>query len=133
MRNWVTFFAVYGVTAMLAYFPGGLIADRVSARVLITTSLLATAAGDVVMASTPGRAVLTALFAYWGVTTIFLFWAAIIRATREWGGARAQGAAFGFPRRRSWAHRRGASQHRRAAVRPRAARGQWGARPGPTP
>ena len=89
-------FAVYGVTAMLAYFPGGLIADRVSARVLITTSLLATAAGDVVMASTPGRAVLTALFAYWGVTTIFLFWAAIIRATREWGGARAQGAAFGF-------------------------------------
>lgn len=89
-------FAAYGVTAMLAYFPGGLIADRVSARVLITTSLLATAAGGVVMASIPAPAVLTALFAYWGVTTIFLFWAALIRATREWGGALAQGAAFGF-------------------------------------
>src|SRR5687768_7471760 len=28
-------FAVYGVTAMLAYFPGGLLADRLSARLLM--------------------------------------------------------------------------------------------------
>ena len=38
-------FAVYGVTAMLAYFPGGMIADRVSVRNLLVASLLATALG----------------------------------------------------------------------------------------
>ncbi|RLD31329.1 MAG: MFS transporter, partial [Bacteroidetes bacterium] len=31
--------AVYGITAMLAYFPGGALADRFSARKLMTLSL----------------------------------------------------------------------------------------------
>jgi hypothetical protein len=35
------------------------------------------------------------LYGYWGVTTILLFWAALIRATREWGGKSLQGRAFG--------------------------------------
>ena len=37
--------AVYGIMAMLAYFPGGLLADRYSARKLISLSLLATGLG----------------------------------------------------------------------------------------
>ena len=36
------------------------------------------------------------LYGYWGVTTILLFWAALIRATREWGGTTSQGRAFGI-------------------------------------
>jgi nitrate/nitrite transporter NarK len=36
------------------------------------------------------------LYGYWGITTIFLFWGALIRATREWGGQSAQGMAFGI-------------------------------------
>ena len=41
-------FALYGVIAMLSYFPGGLLADRFSARSLLAFSLLATAAGGLV-------------------------------------------------------------------------------------
>ncbi len=89
-------FAAYGVAAMLAYFPGGVLADRFTARTLLTWSLLATAAGGVYFATLPGVGGLTALYAYWGVTTIFLFWGALIRATRWWGGALAQGRAFGI-------------------------------------
>ncbi len=89
-------FAVYGITAMLAYFPGGAIADRFSARSLMTFSLAATAAGGLYMSSFPGTAQMAALYGYWGITTIFLFWAAMIRATREWGGEHAQGKAFGI-------------------------------------
>ena len=89
-------FAVYGVTAMLAYFPGGVLADRLPARGLLTLSLVATAAGGAYLATLPGRAGLALLYGYWGVTTILLFWAAMIRATREWGGAHAQGRAFGI-------------------------------------
>ena len=89
-------FAVYGVMAMIAYFPGGMLADRFSARALLTISLLATGAGGFYMATYPGTLGMALLYGYWGVTTILLLWAALIRATREWGGTTSQGRAFGF-------------------------------------
>ena len=89
-------FAVYGITAMLSYFPGGAIADRFSARRLLTLSLFATAAGGLYMATIPGAVQMALLYGFWGITTIFLFWGALIRATREWGGNSAQGTAFGI-------------------------------------
>lgn len=88
-------FALYGVTAMIAYFPGGALADRYPARTLLTASLFATAAGGFYMATIPAAVNMAVLYAFWGVTTIFLFWGALIRATREWGGQSSQGVAFG--------------------------------------
>ncbi len=90
------FFAVYGIMAMIAYFPGGALADRFSARGLLTASLITTSAGGLYMATFPGSVGLALLFGYWGITTILLFWAALIRATREWGGHDEQGMAFGI-------------------------------------
>jgi nitrate/nitrite transporter NarK len=89
-------FAAYGLTAMAAYFPGGVIADRFPARKLMSIALLATAAGGFYLATGPGRIGMTLLYAWWGVTTILLFWAAMMRATRTWGGTLAQGRAFGI-------------------------------------
>jgi len=89
-------FAVYGIMAMIAYFPGGALADRFSARALLTASMIATSAGGLYMATYPGTVGLALLYGYWGITTILLFWAALIRATREWGGHDAQGKAFGI-------------------------------------
>jgi sugar phosphate permease len=89
-------FAVYGVTAMASYFPGGAIADRFSARFLLTASLVATGLGGFYMATIPGAVGMAVLYGFWGITTIFLFWGALIRATREWGGDTSQGAAFGI-------------------------------------
>ena len=89
-------FAVYGVLAMIAYFPGGALADRFSARALLSLSLVATGLGGLYLATYPGVVGLVVLFAYWGVTTILLFWAALLRATREWGGDDSQGRAFGI-------------------------------------
>lgn len=89
-------FAAYGVTAMLSYFPGGTIADRYSARGLMTLSLFATGLGGIYMATFPGELEMALLYAYWGVTTIFLFWGALIKSTREWGGILSQGKAFGI-------------------------------------
>jgi MFS family permease len=89
-------FAVYGITAMLCYFPGGAVADRYSARTLLATSLIATGLGGLYMATIPGAMGMAVLYGFWGVTTIFLFWGALIRATREWGGGTEQGMAFGL-------------------------------------
>lgn len=88
-------FALYGIMAMLVYFPGGMVADRFSPRRLMSFSLFATALGGLYYAQLPGHEGLAVLFAYWGVTTIFLFWAAMIKVTRMWGGETTQGKAFG--------------------------------------
>jgi len=88
--------AVYGMVAMLAYFPGGPLADRFPARRLLTGSLLCTSVGGLYFATFPGYRGMWLLFAYWGLTTILLFWAALIRATREWGGPGKQGRAYGL-------------------------------------
>jgi sugar phosphate permease len=88
--------AVYGVTAMLAYFPGGPLADKFEARKLLALSLLSTALGGVYFATFPSVQGMAVLFGYWGFTTILLFWAALIRATRDWGGEHEQGRAYGI-------------------------------------
>ena len=89
-------FAVYGITAMIAYFPGGALADRYTARSLLAMSLAVTSIGGIYMATIPGAAGMAVLYGFWGVTTILLFWGALIRATRDWGGREAQGTAFGI-------------------------------------
>lgn len=89
-------FSAYGVVAMLSYFPGGPLADRFGARKLMTIALVSTATGGLVMAGAPPLKTLVWLYAAWGLTTVLVFWAALIRATRHWGGEDWQGGAFGL-------------------------------------
>jgi nitrate/nitrite transporter NarK len=89
-------FAIYGITAMISYFPGGALADRIPARTLIVTALFATAIGGLYMATIPGALQMAMLYGYWGVTTIFLFWGALITTTRDWGSDKSQGVSFGL-------------------------------------
>ena len=91
-----TAFSAYGVVAFASYFFGGPLADRFPARTLIGLSLGLTGLGGFILAVDPGFVVLIALYAFWGFSTIFLLWAAMIRATRVWGGTGFQGRAFGF-------------------------------------
>lgn len=88
--------AMYGVFAMLSYFPGGPLADRFPTRKLLAMSLWTTAAGGLYLASFPGYRGAAFLWGFFGVTTILFFWAALIRATRDWGGANVQGRAYGL-------------------------------------
>ncbi|MDT7833171.1 MFS transporter [Flavobacteriaceae bacterium S356] len=88
--------AVYGVTAMISYFFGGFFADKLEARKLLATSLVLTAIGGLWMISIPSYESLRILYGFWGVSTILLFWAALIKATREWGNSHNQGISFGL-------------------------------------
>mgnify|MGYP000222515569 CR=1 FL=1 len=91
-----TCFSIYGVVALLSYLYGGAIADKYPPRKLMASALFLTALGGFYMASFPSFVMLKVLFGYWGFTTIFLFWGAMIKATRAWGGEANQGKAFGF-------------------------------------
>ncbi|MFT5999299.1 MAG: nitrate/nitrite transporter NarK [Neolewinella sp.] len=89
-------FSVYGTVALLSYLFGGPLADKFPPRKLIAVALWMTALGGLVYATFPSFTVLKVLYGYWGFTTIFLFWAPLIKATRVWGGPTSQGKAFGF-------------------------------------
>lgn len=89
-------FSVYGFVALVSYLFGGPLADKYPPRKLIAVALWMTALGGLVYASFPSYVILKILYGYWGFTTIFLFWAAMIKATRVWGGESSQGKAFGL-------------------------------------
>ncbi len=89
-------FSIYGVVALISYLYGGVIADKYPPGKLMATALFSTALGGLVLATFPSFFILQLLYAYWGFTTVFLFWGAMIKATRLWGGSKNQGKAFGF-------------------------------------
>ena len=88
--------ALYGITAVVSYFFGGFVADKWEAKKLLSISLILTAIGGFWMTMIPSIFTLKILYAFWGVSTIFLFWAALIKATRQWGNENNQGLSFGL-------------------------------------
>lgn len=88
--------ALYGITAMLSYFFGGFIADKWEPKKLLSLSLFLTAIGGFWMTMIPSIYTLKLLYAFWGVSTILLFWASLIKATRQWGNENNQGLSFGL-------------------------------------
>lgn len=89
-------FSIYGIVAVISYLLGGPLADKFKPRILLASALLLTALGGFILGTFPSFTVLKVLYGYWGCTTILLFWAAMIKATRIWGGNNRQGKAFGF-------------------------------------
>ncbi len=88
--------SAFGVTAMLSYAPGGWLADRVSPRKLLTSSLLLTGLMGLYFATFPSYTISLAIHGVWGVTVTLLFWGAMIRVTRNWAPSSDQGKAFGI-------------------------------------
>ena len=91
-----TCFSIYGIVALFSYVFGGPLADKLHPRYLMSVALILTALGGFYLSTYPDYNHLKYLFGYWGFTTIFLFWAAMIKATRIWGGSEKQGMAFGY-------------------------------------
>ncbi len=88
--------SVFGTAALISYFPGGWLADRVSSRKLITLSMLATGISGLYFASFPSYLLSIAVHAFWGVSCTLTFWGALIKATRNWAPSDEQGRAFGI-------------------------------------
>jgi nitrate/nitrite transporter NarK len=88
--------AIYGITAMASYIAGGFFADKYEARKLLSASLVLTALGGIWMVTIPSFRSLQVLYGFWGISTILLFWAALLKATRLWGNANNQGLSFGL-------------------------------------
>ena len=89
-------FSTYGIVAFFSYLYGGVLADRYSPRKLLSISLIFTSLGGLIMMTYPTYLIMQLLFAYWGFTTVFIFWAPMLKATRAIGGIKMQGKTFSF-------------------------------------
>ncbi|MGM0216836.1 MFS transporter [Enterococcus sp. AZ109] len=86
----------YATMASFSYFIGGIVADKFSARKLLTVSFLATGVLGIWFSTFPSFNTARLIFVLMGVSTIITFWSAMIKATRMLGDSSEQGRLFGL-------------------------------------
>jgi len=86
----------YATMATLSYFVGGIVADKFSARKLLTFSFIATGILGLWFSTFPSFNVSRIIFVLMGITTIITYWSACIKATRMLGDSSEQGRLFGL-------------------------------------
>lgn len=86
----------YATVATFSYFVGGIIADKFSARKLLTFSFLATGVLGLWFSTFPGFTVSRIIFVLMGISTIITYWSACVKATRMLGTEEEQGRLFGL-------------------------------------
>lgn len=88
--------SVFGIVAIICYFPGGWLADKFSSKWLIVTSLVVTGVLGLWEMTLPSYPVLIAIYFLWGISLTLTFWAAMLKATRTLGNSNEQGRLYGI-------------------------------------
>ncbi|AET69820.1 sugar phosphate permease [Desulfosporosinus orientis DSM 765] len=91
-----TLLSAYGIAAMIFYFPGGWLADRVSARRLLTFAFASTGILGFYFSTYPSFNMLLIVHFIWGIISTLTFWSAMIKATRDLANSDEQGRFFGL-------------------------------------
>lgn len=90
------FGSVLGIFGMISYLFGGIVADRFSIRTILTLSLIGTGVGGFIHLLPLNFTALVCLYAFWGITSLFAFWPACVKAVRILSDSNDQGKAFGW-------------------------------------
>lgn len=89
--------SILGIGAMLLYAPGGIVVDKTSTKKCLLVSLIATTLLTVIYAFCFESYIISLIiWLLFSVTTIFVFWAALIKAIRLVGDSNEQGFMFGL-------------------------------------
>ncbi len=91
-----TFGSMFGIFGMISYLFGGVVADMVSTRKLMSVSLVLTGVGGLLHLMNPGYGMLLAIYALWGFTSLFAFWPSLLKSLREIANENEQSKAYGF-------------------------------------
>lgn len=90
------FGTMFGVFGMVSYFFGGVVADMVSPRKLMSISLILTGLGGLLHLMNPSYAMLLGIYMLWGFTSLFAFWPSLLKALRQLADPDEQSKATGF-------------------------------------
>lgn len=88
--------SAYGIINFICYFPGGVLADKFSSKKLIVFSCIGTAAAGFWYWTMPGFTALVIIHGIFAITTVFTFWAAMVKSINNLGGPEEQGRLFGM-------------------------------------
>lgn len=91
-----SFGSMFGIFGMISYLFGGVVADMVSTRKLMSISLVLTGLGGFLHLMNPSYVMLLCIYALWGFTSLFAFWPALVKSLREIANEKEQSKAYGF-------------------------------------
>jgi sugar phosphate permease len=88
--------SLLGIISSIAYLVGGIFADKFNVKWLISVSLVITGVGGLWFASFPSYGALLCIMVIYGISTILMYWPAMIKAVKLLGTEDEQGRMFGF-------------------------------------
>ena len=100
--------SIFGVFGMISYLFGGVVADFISPKKLISISLILTGVAGFCHLFATNYSMLLVIYLVWGFTALFAFWPALVKGIRSLASSEEQGKAYGFmeARYRSGHHHR---------------------------
>ena len=100
--------SIFGVFGMISYLFGGVVADFISPKKLISISLILTGVAGFCHLFATNYSMLLVIYLVWGFTALFAFWPALVKGIRSLASSEEQGKAYGFME----ADQRGPSRYR---------------------
>lgn len=91
-----TFGSIFGVLGAISYLFGGIVADMISPRIIMSVSLILTGAAGLLHLTNPSYGMLVLIYLIWGFTSLFAFWPALLKGLRGLAAENEQSKAFGF-------------------------------------
>lgn len=91
-----TISSIYGTVALISYFPGGILADKVSYKKLLAFSFLSSGVLSLWCSTMPSYGTVKLIFGLFGITTILTYWSAFVKTIRSLGSDEEQGRMFGL-------------------------------------
>lgn len=91
-----TFGSIFGVLGAISYLFGGIVADMISPRMIMSVSLILTGAAGLLHLTNPSYGMLVLIYLIWGFTSLFAFWPALLKGLRGLAAENEQSKAFGF-------------------------------------
>ena len=91
-----TFGSIFGVLGEISYLFGGIVADMISPRMIMSVSLILTGAAGLLHLTNPSYGILVLIYLIWGFTSLFAFWPALLKGLRGLAAENEQSKAFGF-------------------------------------
>lgn len=88
--------SIYGIVNFIVYLPGGYLADKVSAKKLVVIGALGTGVFGLWYSILPGFVWLLVIHMGFAITSVFIFWAAMVKSVNNLGTNEEQGKMFGF-------------------------------------
>ena len=90
------FGSMFGIFGAISYLFGGVLADIISPRKLLSVSMVLSGLAGLLHLLNPSYGMLLVIYMVWGFTSLFAFWPALLKALRGLASEHEQSKAYGF-------------------------------------